>query len=136
MRSIGRCVAERPMRCGRPLAERVEPLERQRQVRAALVARHRVDLVDDHRAHAAQALAAARGGEQQVSDSGVVTRMCGGRCSMAARARGGRVAACAASTRSSGTAQPELARDRRGSPRAARSRFCWMSAASALSGET
>ena len=29
--------------------ERVEPLERERQVRAALVARQRVDLVDDHR---------------------------------------------------------------------------------------
>ena len=60
MVSMGRWVAERPMRCGRALAERVQPLERQRQVRAALVARHGVDLVDDHRAHAAQALAALR----------------------------------------------------------------------------
>ena len=34
--------------------QRVEPLERQRQVRAALVGRDGVDLVDDHRAHVAQ----------------------------------------------------------------------------------
>ena len=45
--SIGFCVAERPMRCSAPADERVEPLERQRQVRAALVARDGVDLVDD-----------------------------------------------------------------------------------------
>ncbi len=34
--------------------QRVEPLERQRQVRAALVGGDGVDLVDDHRAHVAQ----------------------------------------------------------------------------------
>src|SRR5256886_5007007 len=37
-----------------PAREVLEPLERQREVAAALVARHRVDLVDDHRAHAAE----------------------------------------------------------------------------------
>ena len=47
--SSGFCVAERPMRCRGfgPPVERLEPLERKREVRAALVARERVDLVDD-----------------------------------------------------------------------------------------
>ena len=31
--------------------QRIEPRQRQRQMRAALVVRHRVDLVDDQRAH-------------------------------------------------------------------------------------
>ena len=34
---------------GRPHSDRLESLEREREVRAALVARERVDLVDDHR---------------------------------------------------------------------------------------
>jgi hypothetical protein len=50
--------------------EPVEPLERQREVRAALVARDRVDLVDDHRAQLAQAGAPADGGEQDVERLG------------------------------------------------------------------
>ena len=44
----------------------IESLERQRQVRAALVAGDGVDLVDDHRAHLAERGASARGGEQDV----------------------------------------------------------------------
>ena len=42
-----------------PAGEGVEPLERQRQVRAALVGGNGVDLVDDHRAGVAQHVAAA-----------------------------------------------------------------------------
>ena len=49
---------------GRPGEQRVEPFQRQRQVRAALGAGHRVHLVDDHRLHPAQRLP-GRGGEQQ-----------------------------------------------------------------------
>ena len=45
--SIGRWVADSPMRCGPPVAQRLEPLEREREVRAALVAGDGVDLVDD-----------------------------------------------------------------------------------------
>jgi hypothetical protein len=49
--SIGFTVAERPMRCGRGPAvlfhQPVEARQRQRQVRAALVVGHGVDLVDD-----------------------------------------------------------------------------------------
>ena len=36
------------MRIGGRCAQRLEPLERQREMRAALVAGDRVDLVDDH----------------------------------------------------------------------------------------
>ncbi len=63
---------DRPLRrgeadaLGAALAERVQALERERQVRAALVAGHGVDLVDDDRPHAAQPLAALAGGHEQV----------------------------------------------------------------------
>ena len=66
--SGGRTVADSPTRCARPpssgAAQRVEPFERQCQVRAPLVARHRVHLVDDHRLDPAQYLPGL-GGEQQ-----------------------------------------------------------------------
>ena len=65
----GRCVAERPMRCGGFAGQRLEPLERQRQVRAALRAGQGVDLVDDDPLDAAQRLARLRG-EQQVERLG------------------------------------------------------------------
>ena len=52
-------------RRGAGAAEVLEALERQRQVGSALRPRDRVDLVDDHRLHAAQRLAGG-GGEQQV----------------------------------------------------------------------
>ena len=44
----------------------IEPRQRQRQVRAALIVRHGVDLVDDHRAHVLQHLARPACGEQNV----------------------------------------------------------------------
>jgi hypothetical protein len=43
----------------------VEPLQRQRQVRAALRAGHRVHLVEDHRADAAQRVPGRRGEQQE-----------------------------------------------------------------------
>ncbi len=46
-------------RAARLRDEAIEPLERQREVTAALVAGNRVDLVDDHRAHAAERRAPA-----------------------------------------------------------------------------
>ena len=62
---------DRPLRRGQADAHRraagglrdeaVEPLEREREVRAALVARDRVDLVDDHGAQLAERRAAALG---------------------------------------------------------------------------
>ena len=55
--SIGFVVAEMPTRVGGGAHERFEPLERQREMRAALVAGERVNLVDDHRAHGRQHLA-------------------------------------------------------------------------------
>ena len=45
----------------RRVGDRVEPFERQREVRAPLGGRERVDLVDDHRLDAAQDLAGLRG---------------------------------------------------------------------------
>ncbi len=45
------------MRWAGSLGELVQPFERQREVRAALGGRQRVDLVDDHPADAAQGLA-------------------------------------------------------------------------------
>ena len=52
------------MRAGRAVAERLEPFEREREVRATLVARDGVDLVDDHRL----------GGAQQPRAAALVTR--------------------------------------------------------------
>ena len=44
--------------------DRLQPLQRQSQVRAALVAGRRMDLIDDHRPRGPQRLAAALGGQQ------------------------------------------------------------------------
>jgi hypothetical protein len=49
-----------------PQHDAFQPFQRQRQVRAALVAQQRVDLVDDHCAHGAQHLPPAFAGQQQV----------------------------------------------------------------------
>ena len=66
--SIGLSVAERPMRVGRG-APRLphhpfEPLQREREMSAALVAGDRVELVDDHVADGGELLAKARRGQQ------------------------------------------------------------------------
>ena len=71
--SSGRCVADRPMRCGDGAAACahpvVEPLEGDGQVAAPLGGGQRVDLVDDHGLDAAQRLAGRRG-EHQVERLG------------------------------------------------------------------
>ena len=54
-----------PDALGRPAEQLVDPLERQRQVRAALRPGDRVHLVDDHRLDAAQRLARLRGEDQE-----------------------------------------------------------------------
>ena len=64
--STGFCVAESPMPQQRPLRDLLQPLERQRQVRAAPRADDRVNLVDDDRADRPQQLAAALRRQQQV----------------------------------------------------------------------
>src|SRR3954465_11615856 len=72
--STGRTVAERPTRCAgwpsrastRPGARAgPEPLERQREVGAALAAGDGMDLVDDYRLHPAQRLARLRGEQEE-----------------------------------------------------------------------
>ena len=52
--SIGFCVADRPMRSSAAPHSASSRSKRQRQMRAALVRRQRVDLVDDHRARRRQ----------------------------------------------------------------------------------
>src|SRR5438105_10306458 len=49
-----------------PAVQRIEPLERERQMRATLVARHRVDLIDDDRAHAGEHGSSTLAREEQV----------------------------------------------------------------------
>ena len=102
----------------------LQPLERQRQVRAAPRADDGVDLVDDHRAHRAAASARLRSAvSSRYSDSGVVTRMCGGVRSIAARSRCVRVAgAHRGGDRRRGAAR--LPRPGAGCPRAARPGSC------------
>ncbi len=51
-------------------AEALEPLEREREMGPTLVARHGVDLVDDHGADRLQQLASARAGEEHVERLG------------------------------------------------------------------
>ena len=63
--SAGRAVADRPMRCGSLSASARQPLERQREVRAALGRGHRVDLVHDHPLDRAQRLARLRAENQE-----------------------------------------------------------------------
>ena len=62
--SIGRWVAERPMRTGGVVGQRLQPLQAEREMDAALVGRDGVNLVDDHPAHGAQRLSRARGEHQ------------------------------------------------------------------------
>ena len=57
-------------RARRVVRERLQPLERQREVAAALVGGERVDLVDDHRAHRRQHPPARQRAEQHVERLG------------------------------------------------------------------
>ena len=68
---LDRTLGGREADAGRALvAERLEPLEGEGQVRAPLVPRDRVDLVDDHRPDAPQHVATSLGGDQQVERLG------------------------------------------------------------------
>ena len=68
--SMGFCVAERPMRTGGRSTKRFQPFERKRQMRAALVVRHGMNLIDDHRFNCSQDVAALFGGQQNVQRFG------------------------------------------------------------------
>ena len=74
----GRCAAAAAARRIARRAQRLEPLERQRQVRAALAGDERVDLVDDDRVDASPAARARCDVSSRNSDSGVVIRMSAG----------------------------------------------------------
>ena len=118
------------------VAQRLEPLEREREVRAALVARDRVDLVDDDRLDRAQR---ARGPSSLVtsrySDSGVVTTKLGGLRSIAVRCELGGVAGAHRDAHVRRGVSPSSAATSAISA-SGRSRFSAMSTASALSGDT
>ena len=62
--SSGRCVADSPIRCSGRVAERGQPLDRQREMGAALGRHQRVNLVDDDRVDGAERLARVRREEQ------------------------------------------------------------------------
>jgi hypothetical protein len=123
-----------PDALGPVLRQRLEALQGEREVRSALVARHRMDLVDDHRAHVAEALAALGGRHQEVQRFGrrdqEVGRLAKHR-SPGAR-RGVARAGNHAQVRDD---QPHLPRTF-ADLRSGRSRFSRMSAARALSGDT
>ena len=138
--SMGRTVAERPMRCGRaPPARRTRSSRRSTESARCAPRLSRgdgVDLVEDDRAHVRRAL---RRPDAEVSrmksDSGVVTSTCGGAADVLCRSLRGRVAG--AHGRADGRGRARRARR----PAAAISamgcsRFFWTSLESALSGET
>ncbi len=105
----GRCVADRPMRCGSPSARSLEALEAQREVRAALGGGHGVHLVDDDVLHAAQDLARLAG-EQQVQRLGRRDQDVGRRArQLAARFAAG-CRRCARRPSTSGTSIPSCSR--------------------------
>ncbi len=98
------------MRARARVAQRLEPLEREREVRAALVARDRVDLVDDHGLDGAQRFATARARDEQVQRLGrgddEARRLAHHR-----RALRAGVSPVRTATRMSGAVEAELARD-------------------------
>ena len=63
---MGLTVADSPIFCSGVAGQRLQPCDRQRQVRAALVVGHGVDLVDDQRAHRREHLARPFGRQQDV----------------------------------------------------------------------
>ena len=110
-----RHLVERPLRGREPDAlerrvhERFQPLEREREVRAALGRHERVDLVDDDRVEPTAATSRACDVSSRKSDSGVVIRMSAGSRWNRARSRAG---VSPVRTATAGTTN--------GSPRAAR----------------
>ena len=134
--SSGRTVADSPTRCslaGRH--QRLQPLERQRQVRAALVGRDGVDLVDDHRPHVAQRAPARlrrQQDEQRFGRGDQHVRRAAGRCAPLARRR----VAGAHGGADAGRRVAELGRRATRSSASGSSRLRRMSLDSAFSGDT
>ena len=118
-----------------PLAAGVlEPLERERQVRAPLVAGHGVDLVDDDRLDRAEHGPAPGGGDQEVERLGRGDHEVGRAPHHGGPLAGGGVAGAHADPQVE--ARPSRARRHLGDLAQGRSRFSAMSTASAFSGET
>ncbi len=134
MVSMGRWVADRPIRCARP----PQSASRRSRVRARWdprLSRATAWISSTMTARTRRRRSRLRPAvTRRYSDSGVVTTRCGGRLIMAARADEG-VSPVRRRTRSSGTSRPSSRAVARISDSGAR-RFCSMSAARALSGET
>ena len=107
--SSGRTVADSPIRWAGLREQRVEPLERHRQVGAPLGAGHRVHLVDDHGLDAPQGLAGL-GGQHQEQRLGGGDQDVGRRGS---RAGAGRPPACRPTGRRPGPPGPACRAGRR-----------------------
>ncbi len=65
----------------------LQPFKTQGQVNTALVARQRMDLIHDHRAHRAKHVTGLWAGEQEIKGFRVVIRISGGCLSIARRSR-------------------------------------------------
>ena len=132
--SSGRCVADSPTRCsGAAGGQRLQPLERQGQVGAALAGHQRVDLVDDDRLDGAQPVAGVRG-QQQVQRLGRGDQDVGRLAPELRRSRAG-CRRCGPPPPGSGARSPAAAASRVMPAMGAR-RLRSTSTASALSGET
>ena len=118
----------------RAVEQRVEPLERHREVRAALRPRDRVDLVDDHRARPRERPRVPPRSARGNSDSGVVMSMSGGCAGEGPALVGGGVAGAHADRHVLQLPPHRPAACRM--PASGDRRFRSTSVASALSGET
>ena len=109
----------------RPAGERLQTLERERQMRAALVAGNGVNFIDDHGAAGRQHLPAGFEPSRMYSDSGVVTTICGARAPHARTLRL-RVSPVRTTARISTSGRPSAASSAR-MPSSGASRLRWMS---------
>ena len=134
--SMGRWVADRPMRWGRrPELEVLEPLEGEGQVRPPLVAGQGVDLVHDDRLHLAERRPAALGGDQEVEALGRRDQEGRRRLHHGGPGPGRGVPGAHGHGDGRDAAAPARVATAAISARG-RSRFWWMSTARAFSGET
>ena len=120
---------------GRVVRQRLEPLQRQHQMGAALRRRDRVDLVDDHGPNAPQRLPGG-GREHQVERFGRGDEDVGRRASAVGDARGRRCRRCAPPPWARGRAAARARSAACWMPASGARRFFSMSTASARSGET
>ena len=114
---------------------RRQPLERERQMRAALGLRHGVDFVDDHGAHGRAASRAPRRSSAVDRATRAWSRGCAAACAASRRARSARCRRCAPA-RGFPARAARAACSSAEIPASGASRLRWMSFDSAFSGDT